>query len=196
MTDTELLIRETLQSYAEDAELTDLVAGAKVRSRQLERRRSTRRSTGFAASFLHDRRMLAVCGLAAVVLLVGGVFVLGGTTSRNTVSVKPVILPAGRVPLRAQAETYGVAGGATATGAGGSGSASASAPRDAPLSQVASARPASPTAQAGLRGIAATRVVKTGSLGLRVAKGQVGVTVAKLTTIASGAGGYVSRSHT
>ncbi|HTR70760.1 MAG TPA: DUF4349 domain-containing protein, partial [Mycobacteriales bacterium] len=47
-----------------------------------------------------------------------------------------------------------------------------------------------------LRGIAATRVVKTGSLGLRVAKGQVGVTVAKLTTIASGAGGYVSRSHT
>jgi hypothetical protein len=43
---------------------------------------------------------------------------------------------------------------------------------------------------------AATRIVKTGTLQLRVAKGQVGSTVSKLTDIAGREGGYVSSSET
>jgi hypothetical protein len=44
--------------------------------------------------------------------------------------------------------------------------------------------------------VAATRIVKTGSLELRVAKGQVASTVGKLTALATVDGGYVATSQT
>ena len=202
MTDTELLIRETLVSYAEEAELADLVRSSKARSRELDRDGSASwRGKGFSFSTFRNRRVLAVGGVMAVVVLLATAFALGGASStpKNAQLAKQDVVGTGRMPLtlaRPPQMVWGVSGGrlhgsATTTSNGPAGSVEPKAQVTNGANVPAFAPPGTDTSQAG-SGVTATRVVKTGALGLRVAKGAVPDTVTNLTRLATGAGGYVS----
>lgn len=104
----------------------------------------------------------------------------GGTASSSSaVAMRP--LPNG-IPTTAHSEVEGDDKAAATAGSvsGGSGGSSSQA-----VDAVASTR-----------GLGATRVVKTGSLSLTVAKGRVAATIASLTKTTADLGGYVSQSRT
>jgi len=94
MTDTETLIRDCLSTYAEEAELVDLVGPAKARSRQLARRsqqsaKSTMRGRlrgwfgANGSSIFRSKRFLVIAAGTAVVVLIATAFALGGRTPTN-----------------------------------------------------------------------------------------------------------------
>ncbi|MBV9485542.1 MAG: DUF4349 domain-containing protein, partial [Frankiaceae bacterium] len=90
MTDTELLIRDTLSSYAEEAELADLVAAAKAQSRQLQRAERARPGTTWLRGGWTPRRTVALVAAAAVVFVAIAIAIGGGgaplSTKRQTVA--------------------------------------------------------------------------------------------------------------
>jgi hypothetical protein len=186
MSDTELLIRDTLTEYAEQADLVDLVAAAKAQSRRQSRAtRAIHRPRWSATGWWSPRRFVAV-GVATCLGLVAAAFVLGGGpryTAQHVELARPRLAP---LEQRANGPASGLTPrGArkSARGYGLSGSA--------PNSTKA---PNQPTRAGG--GLGATRVVKTGSLGLSVDKGQVAATITKLVGIATSLGGYASQTQT
>jgi hypothetical protein len=170
----------------------------------------------------YSRPQLAFAGAAlAVVAVVITAFALGGSSSHlsNTTASGGAasIVDTAPVPARQSTATAShgglasSAGGSGGTSAGAAGSAGAAHPRPEPSPPVTqnapsgtsgtsggqedfSAHPASPTV--GDSGVAATRVVKTGSLALTVKKGQVGPAITALTAKTTELGGYVSQSRT
>jgi hypothetical protein len=153
----------------------------------------------------HRKVRLAGLGTLAVILIVVALaFVLGGqhtTSDGGSASSAPAASSELKAPRASEAH------GQTANSFGSDGGRSdtAGAAPEAIPSAAASAPPAtSATGSAASQGqfdsavdsVTATRVVKTGSLDLRVARGQVQPTVAKLVSITTGLSGYVSRSRT
>ena len=127
------------------------------------------------------RPRLAI-GVAAALLAVAGIFLVGtvvGSRDR-TPKFRSVGLPTG-VGINGPnvaASDQGAAAGATS---GGPGQAS-----PGPPAQSTIPAPSGDTA----------RVVKTGSVQIDVRKGAVGATVARLTNVATGLGGYVADTKT
>jgi hypothetical protein len=170
---------------------------------------------------LRQRPKLIAVGLAtALVLFVGIAIAIGGGSSpaktagvnngalpRTAISLMPTLhkgAPVAVAPVPAPSAESGLSlAGATPTDALGSGTAGAAAgtgsvPQSAARSAVTNAAGVANAPATNTTGssAAATRIVKTGTLQLRVAKGQVGSTVSKLTDIAGREGGYVSSSET
>jgi Domain of unknown function (DUF4349) len=168
----------------------------------------------------HRRTRIAVIGgVAVVVAVVATAFALGGTSSVQTdgASSAAGLRPASVAASAAPATGGGAAGGAshgvaksaagrTASSAGGFGGSAESsnsslapavaAPAGAPATQANALSSQGDVAQDVSDGVTATRVVKTGSLSLRVARGQVQPTVSKLVATTTHFGGYVSASRT
>lgn len=165
----------------------------------------------------HSRiKVRLIGGLAVVVAVIAVAFALGGSgssqpstsgtavgkISNGVVETSPThppsvsgagttaAIPAPGAP--AGAGEFGAAGSGTGQGATASagGAASSGVPAQAPGRAINAADVTTAT------GVAATRIVKTGSLDLRVAKGAVQSTVGKLTALATAKGGYVSSSTT
>jgi Domain of unknown function (DUF4349) len=210
MTDTEVLIRECLTTYADDAELVDLVPAAKAQGRQLSRHRESRYDVRRPAQ-RHGRMRLVVAGsCVGVVALVAAAFALGGTHAASNKSAHaqdtltkqaisrtaPAGVPARAEPEHAHSEPAQVGEGQ------GDGSLTFGAKDAEPSLQsgtVASGTTASGgngATSSGGDGVTATRVVKTGSLALTVPRGQVETTVSKLVALTTSLGGYVSQSRT
>jgi hypothetical protein len=189
MSDTELLIRDCLSSYAQEAEQADLVRAAKAGAS-----RNRRTSTWMARAF-GTRRSIAVVAVTAVVLAFGAIFVVGSfhTTTYDAA-------------LRSQRQ--GLTSRSQPGAAGSTGVAGEQSPLHGSTNSVAGASPvgsgdgsfdklpAQRPEPGGSSGVTATRVVKTGSIDLSIAKGQVGVAVTSLISMAKSLGGYVSSSHT
>jgi hypothetical protein len=180
MTDTELLVRDCLASYAEEAELVDLVRAAKSQSR------SQSRSRGRRASLWRSRRFLAITATAAVVVLIGVAFLVGGyratTVHQGAVQgVQPLRHQSdqamGRVPLPRH-----------------SGRHTFFAPTQNAAKVPNGAGAAGPTTNPP--GVSGERVVKTGSMSLTVRQGHVQASVTRLVAIASQVGGYVAQTRT
>jgi hypothetical protein len=170
----------------------------------------------------HRRTRIAIIGgVAVVVAVVATAFALGGTSSVTTESgsASTALRPAqasasGAVSGGAGRSGFGApthgtarsaAGGNGASAAAGSGgvSSNSSLTPDQAAPATASAPAAAGTlssqgnvAQNVSDGVTATRVVKTGSLSLRVARGQVQPTVSKIVATTTHFGGYVSQSRT
>jgi len=129
------------------------------------------------------RRQLVAVGVAvgAVAALVMGVVLVRSATHRST----PVMtgLPLAPVPSNALAPLTTVAGAAQAAPA-------ASVP-GVPATSVPGV-PGGPSSAPAV----ATKVIKTGTVDLQVAKGRVSPTVDQLTSLAGGLGGYVSDATT
>jgi hypothetical protein len=223
MTDTEVLIRECLNEYADTAELADLVGPAKAQSRQLSRSaRSSGRSARAGRIQLprRQRMRLIVAGAVVVVIaLVAAAFALGGAHSNRpdqaalrvqggVVSVKPPTADFGankarRAPLRygklahhSAKLVYGakVPAGVPQSASTASGTTSGSSGTTSGATSGSAASHRAATSIGG--GVGATRVVKTGDLSLTVARGQVQTTMSKLVSLATSRGGYVSKSRT
>jgi hypothetical protein len=133
---------------------------------------------------------LALGVAAAVVAIVATAFALGGsgTSHQPETTAAPAVLSA---PVPAQRQALAPHGSAGALkqadrpvgAAGNGGSTATSTEGSAPADEVGD-------------DVTATRVVKTGTLGLQVAKGTVAQTVTKLSNLAVDNGGYVSQSRT
>jgi hypothetical protein len=149
------------------------------------------------------RRAIALIAIASVVVVIGLAIALGGsggsggsgsggTSSAGTnaqAALSPQRLPAAtgsggssdRAPSNAQAAPSYARAAPSATEAAGSGAA-----------RVA----AGDVAENISDGVTATRVVKTGRLGLQVARNQVQPTISRLVALTTGLRGYVSTSTT
>jgi hypothetical protein len=159
-------------------------------------------------------RTATIGGLAVVVAVIATAIALGGSPAPSPLTSKTLLgkLPAtvGAVPSVATPHSHGAAGTAPSlapeiTGtnsAGGAGSAQSPETGSTTASGGSTAALAAPQraidSAAGDSGssVTATRIVKTGNLDLRVAKGAVASTVSKLSALASAKGGYVARSTT
>lgn len=167
----------------------------------------------------HRVRTTLIGALAVVVLLVGTALALGGSTpgSKTHTTLSATTFGASAGHARAGAVTGLAPGlpGATSGGSGEAYSSSATAPVPAPAVVNAPQSAGSSTTSGGTSvattsgsasvadaadssgsSLTATRIVKTGSLQVRVAKGEVQSAVNKLTAIATTNGGYVSTSQT
>jgi hypothetical protein len=140
----------------------------------------------------HGRtRVIGIAVTAVAVAVIATAFALGGSSSSSESSGG----------LNAASSSSGSAGAPSAGGGASAGLAPAAAlPPQAASGSAPSGSARSSSVQAGVETVAddvtATRVVKTGELGLRVARGQVQPTVSKLTTMTTGLGGYVAKSST
>ncbi|HEX3824135.1 MAG TPA: DUF4349 domain-containing protein [Mycobacteriales bacterium] len=220
MTDTELLIRDCLSNYAEDAELTDLVAAATAQSRQRNRAREARYDVRPRLPRQHRLRFLIAGAAAVVIAFVAVAFAVGGNRQMST----STRLGAER-SIRSQAAASAAPAARAPSSAGGGGRVARSgiaqerqeatpavpgqpgntaevnglapaAPVPAIVGQGTAATSAAGSTSGSGSGVTATRVVKTGTLALRVARGQVQATVSKLVALTTSLGGYVSQSRT
>jgi hypothetical protein len=152
----------------------------------------------------HSRARLAgMAALAVIVVVIVLAFALGGTKSPSgtagTAGAPSAVAPAARgagagTGANAPTTGFGVAHAGRAPVAAPTAATSA-AGSVAVRGQVSSTA-GSPQLESAADSVTATRVVKTGSLSLRVARGQVQSTVAKLVALTTSMGGYVSQSHT
>lgn len=135
-------------------------------------------------------RMIAIGVLVAIVALLATAFALGGTHSTPTES-------GGSATRSSLSPAHAVAGTASG-GAGDSFGVPAAAPSAAPARNpnTSSSGVGATLATSAVDSVTATRVVKTGSLDLRVGRGQVQSTVSKLVALTTSMGGYVSQSRT
>jgi Domain of unknown function (DUF4349) len=127
---------------------------------------------------------LGAIGAVAVLIAVGGIFVLGTMVgSRNT------------SPKTASARQPGGSGLAIPYTSGGSAGAAGGSASDAGAAGgLGVARAAQPVPAPAPSDTA--KVVKTGSVAIEVRKGAVGPTITRLTGLATGLGGYVSETKT
>lgn len=211
-------LRSAMDSGSDHLELPDGIAagawatGRRPRTPQRDRRRQWR-----APRFLrrlvetYSRPQLAFAAAALVIVaIVGAAFALGGSspvakTTESGGAAAPVDVTK---QLRHQSDRVASGGAATTSGSGSTSSGStgnavpgavARPPRvaaNAPAELAPVPAPTAASSSVGDGGVAATRVVKTGSLSLTVKKGLVGATITKLTTLTTGLGGYVSQSRT
>ncbi|HET6794328.1 MAG TPA: DUF4349 domain-containing protein [Acidimicrobiales bacterium] len=132
----------------------------------------------------------AVVALVAVAVCVGVLTRPSGPASSGS----------GTAQSRAAAPVLGAAGGALSAGAGQEAGSSVAAPAPAPTTAAGATAgpnqpaPTPPTATV-VPGVA-PKVIKQGTVALGVGKGKVDSTVAALTTMAAGQGGFVTRSQT
>jgi hypothetical protein len=138
------------------------------------------------------RRWIAVivAAIVAVLLLTVAVAAVIGPVDRQ---VGPASKNAGRGEVRplsraARPETQGM------TIAGSAGAAATTDAAGAPVPSTIAA--GGPTGMLGAPAGVPTRVIKTGSVDIEVARGRFGTAIARLTTLAAGLGGFVSDSKT
>jgi hypothetical protein len=141
--------------------------------------------------------MIALGVLVVVIAVLGAAFALGGNgSSKESGGASGSTSAKGATSSPARGRSVG--GLTPAEHAG-----SRSVPYAAPSPQIGAASVAGSaqgdalgTAAVAQSGVAATRVVKTGTLSLTVKKGQVQSTLSKLISITTSLGGYVSASNT
>lgn len=134
-------------------------------------------------------------GLAIVVVIVAIAFAAGGSSGHK--SQHAAIPSVGAAHAASAGGTVASGGTTTSAGTGSSDSLgvahgampSVAAPRSAAQSPLVSN-----ASSQGASAVTATRIVKTGSLDLRVDKGAVQSTIGKLTHLTQSFGGYVARS--
>jgi hypothetical protein len=192
---TEDDLRELIDSAAAHAPapspLSDDLFNAEARQPSNTRHRRGRQLT-FAAA------LLVVVGAVAAVIPGDQIpfleqHFIGGGGSQKSETVAPAMAAA----TATGTGTAGVAAGGTAarTGASATATPSALAAPDAQNVARTPSRPAAAPAPPILPADSA-RIVKNGSLELRVGKGTVSESVNRFTALATGFGGYVSETHT
>jgi Domain of unknown function (DUF4349) len=144
-------------------------------------------------------RIVGVAVAAVAVAVIATAFALGGSSSSSESSGGLSTASSSSGSGNAGAPSAG-AGASTGLAPAAAAPPQAAASGSAPSDSAPSGSARSSSVQGGVESVAddvtATRVVKTGDLGLRVARGQVQATVSKLTTMATGLGGYVAKSST
>jgi hypothetical protein len=144
-----------------------------------------------------NARLAGIGTLVVIIIVVALAFILGGQHSASDGSSAGVASapgePAGKAPEGSSALSRVQGGAAKAIARP---EAAASAPPGLAVQSAAGSAGAQGQIESADDSVAATRVVKTGSLELRVARGQVQATVSELVSLTTGLNGYVSRSHT
>jgi hypothetical protein len=151
----------------------------------------------------YSRPQLALGGTAFVIVaVVLAAFALGGSSTPPVRIASPGVTnaPPAAVPPQHQSTvshgapaTSGAAAGDAPVPEVRRGTATTLGPTTGAASNAGSAAASPPVAAPG---VAATRVVKTGSVSLTVHKGLVGSTIISLTKTATSLGGYVEQSRT
>jgi hypothetical protein len=155
----------------------------------------------------HGKRVWLVGLVVAVVLLVALAVILGGSgtphrqaslsTAGNSGSVAGLTegtTPSVPVPAPTAARALApLALGDSASGSAGSASSTAS---TASGSTTTTSGASTDSSSSAASDVAATRIVKTGTVELTVPKGKVASTVSRLATLATDDGGYVASSQT
>jgi hypothetical protein len=141
----------------------------------------------------HRKARLAGIGtLAAILLVLGLALILGGGSSSSG--------GGSASSSSGSAAGFGAVKAAPAQGTSNAVSRPEAAPSEAtgaaPQSGSAQSTSGEADAVSAIDSVTATRVVKTGSMELRVSRGQVQATVTRLISLTTGLNGYVSQSRT
>jgi hypothetical protein len=134
-------------------------------------------------------RRIAAGILVAIVALVGAAFAIGGHGAGSDGGA------AGSPGIPSSTSATGSKAASHST-AGFGGDEAAPSPGPTGAADVAGSAATGNLVQSAVDSVTATRVVKTGSLALRVERGQVQATVTKLVALTTSMGGYVSQSRT